>query len=78
MARSLRPPENPLLDCLHLCAFPIGSSERAHLLKELMGKWSAKVIWGTIEDHPQLFEWGVSIQGARLTGEGRRALEALR
>ncbi len=27
-------------------------------------------------NHPQLFEWGVSIQGARLTGEGRRALEA--
>lgn len=75
---ALNDPEDRLLDCLHLCSIPIGSPERDQLLKELMKKWSAKVIWSTIEDNSWLFEWGVSIQGARLTAEGRHAFEALR
>lgn len=67
-----------LQDCLALCALPIGSPERQERQNELLGKWSASMIWRTIEENPKLFEWSVSVQGARLTGEGRELLREWR
>ncbi len=66
-----------LRDCLALCALPIGSPERNLRLQELLRHWKAQVIWETIEENPQLFEWGVSVQSARLTVYGQETLKAI-
>jgi hypothetical protein len=72
------PMTDHLHDCLTLCALPIGSPERNKQLKELLGKWPASTIWKTIEENAELFEWSVSVQGARLTVEGREMLRKVK
>ena len=62
------------LDCLRLCALPIGSDERKALEAELCLRYSAKALTTTIVNHGDLFEWGVSAVYAWLTEKGKNAL----
>ena len=77
MAESYSGKEDILYDCLMLCALPIGSPERSLRVTQLLLKWTAQTIWATIEEYPELFEWSVSVQGARLTAEGEAMLRRM-
>jgi hypothetical protein len=60
-----------LADCFLLCSLPVGSPERGELSRTLVKKWSPRVLWGAIQDHPEYFLWWLSVQSARLTELGK-------
>lgn len=63
-------PSSLLAACLQLCTYPIASPARQRFMHELLTHWHIHRIWATIEEHPQLFNWSVCIQSARLTDLG--------
>lgn len=62
------------LDCLELCAWPIGSAERQAKEQALYQAYSEKAVEACIRNHSDLFEWGVSARTAWLTEKGKAAI----